>query len=125
MAVLGASSLQINSATLGSQTGSAPMFAARAWVNFNGTGTPSIRANGNVSSVTRNSTGDYTVNFTTAMPDANYNFTGMAQSVGVFGVPTVCGSNSASPTTTTLRIVSDRGDNTIADIGTLCVSVFR
>jgi hypothetical protein len=45
---------------------------ARAWVNFNGTGTPAIRASFNVSSITRNGTGDYTVNFTTALPDADY-----------------------------------------------------
>jgi hypothetical protein len=47
-------------------------YGCRAWVNFNGTGTPAIRASGNVSSITDNGTGDYTVNFTTAMPDANY-----------------------------------------------------
>lgn len=44
----------------------------RAWVNFNGTGTVAIRASYNVSSITDNGTGDYTVNFTNAMPDANY-----------------------------------------------------
>ena len=53
-------------------TGTAPTYACRAWVNFNGTGTVAIRAAGNVSSITDNGTGDYTVNFTTAMPDANY-----------------------------------------------------
>jgi hypothetical protein len=53
-------------------TGSAPIYAARAWVNFNGTGTVAIRASGNVSSITDNGAGDYTVNFTTAMPDVNY-----------------------------------------------------
>jgi hypothetical protein len=53
-------------------SGSAPIYACRAWVNFNGTGTVAIRASGNVSSITDNGTGDYTVNFTTAMPDANY-----------------------------------------------------
>ena len=53
-------------------TGSAPVYACRAWVNFNGTGTVAIRASGNVSSITDNNTGDYTVNFTNAMPDANY-----------------------------------------------------
>lgn len=47
-------------------------YDARAWVNFNGTGTVAIRASGNVSSITDNGTGDYTINFTTAMPDANY-----------------------------------------------------
>ena len=45
---------------------------ARAWVNFNGTGTVAIRASYNVSSITDNGTGQYTVNFTAAMPDANY-----------------------------------------------------
>jgi hypothetical protein len=60
-------------AVLGPATGSAPMYACRAWVNFNGTTSPgTIRASGNVSSVTRNGTGQYTVNLTTAMPDANY-----------------------------------------------------
>ena len=44
----------------------------KAWVNFNGTGTVAIRASYNVSSITDNGTGDYTVNFTTAMVDANY-----------------------------------------------------
>jgi hypothetical protein len=62
----------------------APLFKAngteigtlcRAWVNFNGTGTPAIRASFNVSSITDNGTGDYTVNFTTAMPNANYSVT--------------------------------------------------
>lgn len=53
-------------------SGSAPVYACRAWVNFNGIGTVAIRASGNVSSITDNGTGDYTVNFTTAMPDVNY-----------------------------------------------------
>lgn len=82
----------------GAQNGSAPIYAARAWVNFNGTGTVAIRASGNVSSITDNGTGDYTVNFTTAMPDANYsaqfnggfNFVGSyGRFVEIYGVPTV------------------------------------
>lgn len=52
----------------GTQTGT----LCRAWVNFNGTGTVAIRASFNVSSITDNGTGDYTVNFITAMPDTNY-----------------------------------------------------
>ena len=55
--------------------GALPTFQCRAWVNFNGTGTVAIRASGNVSSITDNGVGDYTVNFTTAMPDANYALT--------------------------------------------------
>jgi hypothetical protein len=51
-------------------------YKCRAWVNFNGTGTVAIRASGNVSSITDNGVGDYTVNFTTAMPDVNYSLIG-------------------------------------------------
>ena len=50
----------------------ATAYGCRAWVNFNGTGTVAIRASGNVSSITDNGTGNYTVNFATSMPDANY-----------------------------------------------------
>jgi hypothetical protein len=61
-----------SAANLSTASGSAPSYSARAWVNFNGTGTVAIRASGNVSSVTDNGTGDYTVNFATAMSDSNY-----------------------------------------------------
>ena len=61
-----------NSAQLATVVGTAPLYMCRAWVNFDGTGTVAIRASGNVSSITDNGTGDYTVNFTTAMVDANY-----------------------------------------------------
>jgi hypothetical protein len=57
-------------------TGTAPIYACRAWVNFNGSGTVAIRASGNVSSIADNGVGNYTVNFTTAMPDANYSAVG-------------------------------------------------
>jgi hypothetical protein len=50
--------------------------AVKAWVNFNGTGTVAIRASYNVTSITDNGTGNYTVNFTTALPDANYAISG-------------------------------------------------
>lgn len=53
-------------------SGAAPVFACRAWVSFIGLGTVTIRGSGNVSSITDNGTGQYTVNFTTAMSDTNY-----------------------------------------------------
>ena len=53
-------------------SGSAPIYACRAWVNFNGTNTVAIRASGNVSSITDDGVGLYTVNLTTPMPDAGY-----------------------------------------------------
>jgi hypothetical protein len=65
----------------GAQSGSAPIYGARAWVNFNGTGTPAIRSSGNVSSITDNGTGDYTINFATAMQDANYSVVGTCSSL--------------------------------------------
>lgn len=63
-------------ATALNASGSAPYYVCRAWVNFNGSGTVSITASGNVTSITDNGVGDYTVNFTTAMPDANYAVSG-------------------------------------------------
>jgi len=59
-------------ASLSTASGSAPSYSARAWVKFNGTGTVAITASGNVSSITDRAVGKYTVNFTTAMSDANY-----------------------------------------------------
>ena len=58
----------------GAQTGSAPIYGCRAWVVFDGSlaGTNAPTAGGNVTSVTRTGTGQYTVNLTTAMPSANY-----------------------------------------------------
>ena len=69
----------IDSAQFATVSGTAPLYAARAWVNFNGTGTVAIRGSGNVSSITDNGTGDYTVNFTTAITDVNYAVSGSAR----------------------------------------------
>lgn len=62
-------------------SGAAPVYACRAWVNFNGSGTIAIKASGNVSSITDNGVGDYSINLSTAMPDANYAVSGMAASI--------------------------------------------
>lgn len=51
-------------------------FTAKAWINFNGTGTVAIQADGNVSSITDNGTGDFTLNFSSAVADANYSVAG-------------------------------------------------
>ncbi len=57
--------------------GSANAGGAKAWVNFDGTGTVAIRGSLNVSSITDNGTGDYTINFATALANANYAVAGM------------------------------------------------
>jgi hypothetical protein len=81
-----------------------PIYAARAWVNFDGTGTVTIRASGNVSSITDNGVGDYTINFTTAMPNANYAtvFGGRATVSSIYQNITIDTANA--PTTSALRL---------------------
>ena len=59
-------------------SGSAPVYACRAWVNFNGTGTIAIRSSYNVSSITDHGSGDFTINFTNNMPNTNYIVVGFA-----------------------------------------------
>lgn len=77
---------------------------AKAWVNFDGT-SASIRASFNVSSITKNGTGDYTINFTAAMQDANYSYSG-SHSAGSAGVSSFVLNNvgATAPTTTAARI---------------------
>jgi hypothetical protein len=67
-----ASDIETQVKTATNATGDAPIYACRAWVKFDGVTGPTTRGSGNVSSVTRTATGKYTINFTTAMPDANY-----------------------------------------------------
>jgi hypothetical protein len=107
----------------GAQSGAAPIYAARAWVNFNGTGTVAIRASGNVSSITDNGTGDYTVNFTTAMPDANYSFAINAnRSAREIGLIT---GAAAAPSTSSLRFNAREYSSSESDSLDTCVAIFR
>jgi hypothetical protein len=95
--------------------------SAKAWVNFNGTGTVAIRASYNVSSITDNGTGNYTVNFTNAMPDANYAIIASSTSSGTTEKWTAfCTSSSASSGTV---LIVDPGVS-FYDSPTVCVSVF-
>lgn len=79
----------------------------RAWVNFNGTTSPgTIRASFNVSSVTKNGAGDYTVNFTNALADANYCVAAAGgAAAGGSPVPLVT-YNQTAPSTTSVRLLS-------------------
>jgi len=90
--------------TIATQAG-VEVYTAKAWVNFNGTGTVAIRASGNVSSITDNGTGDYTVNFTVAMVDANYALSvtpGADTTNGAVGYQ----NSLTAPTTTACRIAT-------------------
>jgi uncharacterized protein (AIM24 family) len=107
----------------------ATAYGCRAWVNFNGTGTVAIRASGNVSSITDNGTGDYTVNFTTAMPDGFWAGSGIAQL-------TINGSGRENMfvalrrennlSTTTARLSIQASDTaTATDAALVSVAIFR
>jgi hypothetical protein len=104
----------------------ATAYGCRAWVNFNGTGTVAIRASGNVSSITDNGTGDYTVNFSTAMPDANYSMVGTsAMRTGDGATALVCISTATAYTASLIRIKTFNGAGGAEDFPTVDVSVFR
>ena len=110
-------------------TGSAPVYACRAWVNFNGTGTVAIRASGNVSSITDNGIGTYTVNFATAMPDANYAFTSGIKSddSSYFWVVENPQAGTYSASALQIRTATQNGSTTLfgRDTTVLNVAIFR
>ena len=112
-----------DSAQLPTISGTAPLYMCRAWVNFNGTGTVAIRASGNVSSITDNGVGQYTVNFTTAMVDINYATFG-------FAVPTSDPAERPKLATSTMvagsvQVNNATMTNTFYDTGLMTVSIFR
>ena len=97
---------------------------AKAWVNFNGTGTVAIRASYNVSSITDNGTGDYTVNFTTALADANYSFVATSNDGGGarYSFAAIYGGGLASGSARFLNYGDDGG---FRDQAIVCCSIFR
>ena len=107
----------------GAQSGSAPIYGARAWVNFNGTGTVAIRASGNVSSITDNGTGDYTVNFTTAMADANYSIASIGNRSQAYLI--ALNDSAAAPTSSAVRIATVTVALSFADPPYVYVAIFR
>jgi hypothetical protein len=111
----------------------ATAYGCRAWVNFNGTGTVAIRASGNVSSITDNGVGDYTVNFATAMVDANYaaqGLAGLASAVGPMYVQAPSQSIDFTQTTTAFRFgtASAHSNGIVSiyrDTANIFLSIFR
>jgi hypothetical protein len=101
-----------------------PAFQCRAWVSFVGS-TGAIRASGNVASVVRNGAGDYTITFTTPMPDANFAVNYTAQGAGGSG-PLITGpAVSYTPIATQVRLVSMIYTGASSDGGIHSVSIFR
>jgi hypothetical protein len=124
-------------------SGDAPTYACRAWVNFNGTRNATdtgastnganvlIRASGNVTSVLKNGTGDYTITFTTAMPDANYCAVfGCGFTQGTFGNQSMTvGSirEGTAPLAGSIRFTvnSANGSTNVADVAHGTIAIFR
>ncbi len=122
----------VNSQSVGANSASSapPVYGARAWVNFNGTGTVAIRASGNVSSITDLGTGRYQVNFTTALPDANYAVNIVSAIDGTYGVSGQIKSAQVENTGTILTtscVIGAAVTNTTAsvDSAVMCASFFR
>jgi hypothetical protein len=100
-------------------------YGCRAWVNFDGTGTPAIRESGNVTSITDNGAGNYTVNFTTAMPDADYAMVASTQQGTGTAVYSVQKLDSVAPATSSIQIVSKLQGTGPSDQAYIFVSIFR
>jgi len=102
-----------------------------AWVNFNGQGTIAIRASGNVSSITDNGLSNYTVNFTTAISDANYcalvsmtaSSAALTRGSGIVGL---LAYNSSTLTTSGFGVyLEDRNGGSSGDPIVVCAAAFR
>jgi hypothetical protein len=103
---------------------SATAYGCRAWVNFNGTGTPAIRASGNVTSITDNGTGSYTTVFTSSMPDTNYALSGFTANTAGAATNSVCGGSGYSLSTGSCAFFT-RSTSAAVDYETVCVSFHR
>lgn len=119
----------LGSSVLATPSGSAPSYTCRAWVNFNGTGTVAIRASGNVSSITDNGTGIYTANFTTAMPDVNYEANTQATNgtgVAVDDQRCLTSTPSGSYTTASFKVgVLNAANSAFQDASVVNIVIFR
>ena len=98
-------------------------YKCRAWVNFNGTGTVAIRASGNVSSITDNGTGDYTVNLTNALADTNYSAIG-SRTLAVSATNNYFNETFASRTASATRWTNGEG-GALTDTSNVNIAIFR
>jgi|TARA_Y100000289_G_scaffold58889_1_gene64495 hypothetical protein len=94
---------------------------ARAWVNFDANGTPSIRDSFNVSSITDHGTGEYAANYSTAMPNANYCVTGLTQNSNNFLA--INSSDTSNPNTDYIRVSIRNHDGSNEDGDVVCVCI--
>jgi hypothetical protein len=100
-------------------------YGCRAWVNFSGTGTPTRRGFGNVSSITDNNTGDYTVNFTSAMPDSNYATVCSAGGSDSASEEFIAFTPSGSAVIGSVKVRVSAGTGSATDVDLISVAIFR
>jgi hypothetical protein len=104
----------------------AAAYGCRAWVNFDGSTSPgTIRASGNVSSVTRSATGVFVVNFSTAMPDTNYAWSGSLKAIGGSNDGQVSENRDVSRTSSSIPIITRGYSGTSINSTNTHVIVFR
>lgn len=119
---------ELRANTISDAAGTGPVtltgqYAAKAWVNFNGTGTLSVREDGNVSSVTDDGTGDYTINFSTAFTDSNYALAGWAKDSNNSGDYSMVSGNASDTLTSTSCEIIVRETSVYTDPET-CTVIF-
>ena len=124
---------------VGQGAGNPPIYGCRAWVNFDGTRNATdtgastnganvkIRASGNVASVLKNGTGDYTVTFTTAMADAGFAFVASINSIATNNATVIAAKYATTTSSISFRIQSTANTNlsTYFDMSDVCVAIFR
>jgi hypothetical protein len=120
----------IDSAQFATVSGTAPIYPCRAWISWSDNGTATTtRGSGNVTSITRNATSDYTINFTTAMPDVNYSVAGNSGFNSTSMAALVVPINATAPTTSAVRVQSVSSDGVLrtisAAVAFYSVAIFR
>jgi len=110
----------VSDGTLSIPTNTVVNGSAKAWVNFNGTGTIAARESFNVASLTDTNTGRYTVNFSSALPDANYAVTSLADGDGYMQI-----NNTSVYSTTAIAVAANNMSNAGTDRTFISVAVFR
>ena len=105
-------------------TTNAIMGSAKAWVRFTGVTTVTVSASFNVSSVTRSATGNYTINLTTALTDANYSVIGMSQGQSAYLAGTWI-ANGTTPTSSSVNIYTGSYATLPYDAPIVCIAFFR
>lgn len=103
----------------------ATAYGCRAWVNFNGTGTVAIRASGNVSSITDQGTGQYRVNFSTALVDSNYAMAGTVKVLGSTSLPLQLQNGAADKTTSRVDVETVISGGARTDAEVVDVTIIR